>query len=253
MTLSLPAPTGGPRPTAAGETARYIRRLIFDGALTEGSRIPQDEIAAVLGISRIPVREALISLERDGWVRIEPHRGAFVNALTEPTVRDHFEVFGLIYGLVAQRGTERGSPESVAELISLERELSRAKEPADVVGLMQEFTSTLTRAAGSPRLTAVLRGMNSLVPGNIFELIPGATDASKRGISRMLSCIKLGDGERAAEACLRMNRALGDTVIRELNRRGLFHQSAADGGADSSRPPPVQKKTTHRRSAEVGV
>ena len=61
-------------------------------------RVPQDAIAQDLGVSRIPVREALIVLEREGWVTNEMHRGAFINALDEPTVHDHYELFGLIYG-----------------------------------------------------------------------------------------------------------------------------------------------------------
>jgi len=50
---------------------------MFDGTLGPGEKIPQDDVAGVLGISRIPVREALIALEREGRVTIELHRGAF--------------------------------------------------------------------------------------------------------------------------------------------------------------------------------
>ncbi len=66
-------------------------------------RVPQDAIAQELGVSRIPVREALIVLEREGWVTNEMHRGAFINTLDEPTVHDHYELFGLIYGFAAKR------------------------------------------------------------------------------------------------------------------------------------------------------
>ncbi len=65
------APEPITRRSSGDEAARFIRRAIFDGTLRPGARVPQDQVAEALGISRIPVREALIALEREGWVTIE--------------------------------------------------------------------------------------------------------------------------------------------------------------------------------------
>ena len=79
---TIPPPGAAMIRQSSGEQAAvHIRRLIFDGELRPGDRVPQDEIAHTLGISRIPVREALIALEREGWVTIEMHRGAFISAI----------------------------------------------------------------------------------------------------------------------------------------------------------------------------
>src|SRR5213075_1965678 len=96
----------------------YIKRLIFDQHLKAGDRVPQDDVASALGISRIPVREALIALEREGWVTIEMHRGAFVNEFDEQTVRDHYTLFGLVYGFATRRALARddGTGDLVATL-----------------------------------------------------------------------------------------------------------------------------------------
>src|SRR5437763_14146955 len=83
------------RRSSGDDAALLIRRMIFEGELRPGERVPQDHVAAVLGISRIPVREALIALEREGWVTIEMNRGAFVNALDARSVRDNDDLFGL--------------------------------------------------------------------------------------------------------------------------------------------------------------
>src|SRR3954463_4295590 len=88
----LPASADAGPFSSADLAGRYIRRLIFDGYLTHGQRVPQDEIAQALGISRIPVREALIALSTRGWVSIEHNRGAFVNAFTDREVRDSYEL-----------------------------------------------------------------------------------------------------------------------------------------------------------------
>src|SRR5947209_10509671 len=85
------------RRSSGEQAALYIRQLIFNGVLRPGQRVPQDDIATALGVSRIPLREALIALEREGWVTIEIHRGAFVNAVSPETINDHFDLVGLLY------------------------------------------------------------------------------------------------------------------------------------------------------------
>ena len=109
----------GHRRSSGELVAEHIRRLIFEGSLKQGDHLRQDEIAAELGVSRIPVREAVIALDREGWLMIEPHRGAFVHGLDENAVHDHYDVFGLIFGLTARRATERASDEGIAELVGL--------------------------------------------------------------------------------------------------------------------------------------
>src|SRR5438309_4938898 len=104
------------RRSSGDEAALLIRRMIFDGELRPGERVPQDDVAAMLGISRIPVREALIALEREGWVTIEMHRGAFVNSLDAPAVRDNYELFGIVYGFAARRAIERSGQELLVRL-----------------------------------------------------------------------------------------------------------------------------------------
>src|SRR6266487_3398227 len=103
------------RRSSGDDAAMLIRRMIFDGELRPGERVPQDDVAATLGISRIPVREALIALEREGWVTIEMHRGAFVNEFDEQAVRDHYTLFGLVYGFAARRALERDGSGALAK------------------------------------------------------------------------------------------------------------------------------------------
>lgn len=53
------------------------------------------------------MREAVIALDREGWVMIHPHRGAFVVGLDENSTRDHYELLGRVYGCGARRTAER--------------------------------------------------------------------------------------------------------------------------------------------------
>lgn len=72
-------------PTTVDVAYRYVQSAIMGGELAPGMRIPQDAIASELGVSRMPLREALHKLEERGFVRIHPHRGVFV---TEPNLTD---------------------------------------------------------------------------------------------------------------------------------------------------------------------
>src|SRR5580692_13131319 len=156
--------------TPSGEhIASYVRSLIFEGELRPGMRVPQDAIAEDLGVSRIPVREALIVLENEGWVTIEMHRGAYINALDKRAVHDHYELFGLIYGFAAQRALARAGDELPIVLADLQKRFADATDPSDQQQLSIAFHAAIVRGAASPRIIVVLRGMSAMVPGDFFE------------------------------------------------------------------------------------
>jgi len=208
---------------SSGElVAVHIRALIFNGRLRQGDRVRQDEIAEELGVSRIPVREAIIALDREGWVTITPHRGAFVHGLDEDSVRDHYELLGLVYGLAARRATERATPELGARLVEAQHEFEAAESPAALHDANDEFLRTLLGMAQAPRLGAVLRGMSTVVPGNFFELVPGAVEVQQQGTAAIAAAIGSGDPDAAAEASLHLLRHQGDLVIKLLASRGMF-------------------------------
>lgn len=120
---------GTVRQTGAQRVAAAIRRLIFEGKLRAGDRVRQEDLADRLGVSRLPVREAIIALDREGWLRAEAHRGAYVAGLDENTVHDHYEILGLVYGLAARRAADRGTPEDMAELRGLADALGSVTMP----------------------------------------------------------------------------------------------------------------------------
>ncbi|MEO5876390.1 MAG: GntR family transcriptional regulator [Streptosporangiaceae bacterium] len=224
---TLPPPEDAMIRRSSGEQAAlYIRRLIFDGQLRQGDRVPQDEIARTLGVSRIPVREALLSLEREGWVTIRPHRGAFIGSLDEAAVRDHYALYGLVYGFAARRAAERSTPEMVARLGEVCDRLRIENDPLAVSRLNHEFDRLILETASSPRLRAVLRAMVGIVPGNFFDLVPGAIEVERSGSRAILESIGRSDSEGAALAYADMLKQQGDLVADLFKTRGLFSAGA---------------------------
>ena len=186
------------RRSSGGAAALYIRKLIFDGYLRPGARVHQDDVAQALGVSRIPVREALIALEQQGWVTIEPNRGAFVAVLDEQAVRDHYELYGLVYGFAAKKALERSDGVLGEKLGQLAADYSSTTDPAEAQQIALAFHAAVIEAAGSPRIDVVLRALSALVPGDFYELVPDAMELQRAGFTAIAGACRCGDGDGAA-------------------------------------------------------
>jgi DNA-binding GntR family transcriptional regulator len=210
------------RRSSGSQVADHIRALIFAGDLRQGDHVRQDEIAEELGVSRIPVREAMIALESEGWISIEPHRGAFVHGLDVNSVRDHYALLGQLYGLAAERATERGDDEGMAALGTAEQALRAAETPDDVLRANEAFIRQIFGMAHSPRLSSFGRLMTGVIPGNFFELVPGTIASQKRGIAAVSKAVRARDGERAFTEFVKMLRGHGDRVVELLQSRHIL-------------------------------
>lgn len=210
-----------PRSTAE-KVASYIRTLIFSGHLQHGDRIRQDELAEALNVSRIPVREAIIALDREGWLTSQPHRGAFVNGFHSAGIEDHYELLGMLFGLVARRATEHATPEDIEQLIAQQHALRAADDPDDFRYESDKLIRQMFKIADSPRLSAVQRVMTGIVPGNFFAVVPGTVADQKRTSARIVKAIAARDPDRAAEEWLKLMRRHGQHVITLLRERKLL-------------------------------
>lgn len=202
--------------------AEYIRSLIISGELKADERVPQDELAEVLQISRIPLREGLISLEREGLIRIELNRGAFVNRFDADAVLDHYELYGLTYGLAVRRAMARRTGGLVERLGALVKQMRSTDDPDAFRTLVLEFHSAIIDAAQSPRLAASVRMAPRLVAGNFFAEVPGAMAAERRGFAAIVKALSAGDAAGASDAYLAMMRKQGQLVVDLLTERGML-------------------------------
>jgi DNA-binding GntR family transcriptional regulator len=211
------------RRSSGDHAARYIKRLIFDQHLRSGDRIPQDEVAQALGISRIPVREALIALEREGWITIEMHRGAFVNDFDEQAVRDHYSLFGLVYGFAARRALARdGDGLLPARLDEVLDGLGDGDDAGQAAAVALAFHDAVIEAARSPRIRTIMGGMSGLIPGNFFAVVPGSIPVERDGLTAIAEAVRAGDGDAATREYERMMRRHGDLVVELFQSRGFF-------------------------------
>jgi DNA-binding GntR family transcriptional regulator len=202
--------------------SEHIRRLVFDGVLKAGDRIPQDEIAESLGLSRLPVREALIGLKHQGVVTLHPHRGAYVNRFDEETVRDHFDLSGHVLAYATRRATERADEDVLASIDELAETIQHEDEPDEVEYLAGQLMRTVTLASGSAHVRLILRTINRIVPGNFFAVIPHSIESIRGAAPQIARAMQQRDAEIAAAIYERYIASHGELVIDYLKTTGVF-------------------------------
>jgi DNA-binding GntR family transcriptional regulator len=216
------------RRTSGESAALYIRRLIFDGELKPGSRLPQDEIAARMGISRIPLREGIVALETEGWLKVEIHKVVFVNGIDPKSVADHFEILGMLYEYAIEQAIEHWDEAAIEQMERLEAQLKTTKNPNEAGRLLFGLFVALVDAAQSNRLKVILRGISSMVPGDFFSAVPDAIEYERRAWSKIIRALRQGERDRASDEFLRMMHRVSGEVQDIFRERGLFETVPPD-------------------------
>lgn len=139
-----------------------LRERILTGALPGGERLVEGRLSEELGVSRMPVREALRQLAAEGLVTIEPRRGASVTEFTEEQVRELVEVRATLEGLNAKLAAKRHDPSQIAELERILAEGVQMAETGDALTLTlqnQRFHDALGNIAANSVLRDIMRSL----------------------------------------------------------------------------------------------
>jgi len=143
---------------ASVAATELIRDAIVEGRLEPGRRLKEEELARELGISRTPVREALLVLQAEDLVAATPNRGAVVRSHDATELDDLYELRSLLEGHAARRAAERVTPEGI-ELLHASNERFAAVGDDDLAGLVREnlvFHNAIVELAGSARLASMV-------------------------------------------------------------------------------------------------
>jgi DNA-binding GntR family transcriptional regulator len=158
----LPAGKGLHHRTMSAAAAEQLRRRILNGSYPAGHALRQDALAEEFGVSRIPVREALMQLEAEGLVKIVPHRGAIVAALSPDEVIELFELRALLEPELLKLSGPKLGRDDYARLEAILAEYSaelRARHVSRWGELNTTFHMLLYRHAGRPRSLALVSNL----------------------------------------------------------------------------------------------
>ncbi len=184
------------------------QRLIAEiqtGALRPGDRLTETDLAARLGISRTPVREAIRALEADGLVVHIPRVGASIRRLNYPEVTELYEMRTVLEGTAARLAARTASDVELAELDAISRDMAAAQSDlARLYQLNRHFHRTLLNAARNRFLMDAVAGLEKtlmiLGPSTMGDSVRAAQAQAEH--EALLAALHTRDAE-AAEAIMR--------------------------------------------------
>jgi DNA-binding GntR family transcriptional regulator len=151
--------TGERRVTAQDVVLRSLRSDIMTGLLRPGDQIVQESLAERYGVSRVPLREALKTLESEGQVAYYPHRGYFVAELSVADLLEVYRLRALLEAEAIRHAVPTLSDDDVAALAELLEAVEEAASQDDVIAMTaanRRFHFAIFDASGMPRLTKLL-------------------------------------------------------------------------------------------------
>lgn len=148
--------------TTVGDLAySVLRRAILSGVLMPGQLLRQDALAESLGVSRIPVRSALLQLESDGLIEMRPHRGAVVASLSPDKIRHIYEARVVLECYALERSIASMTPERLARLEELASKLDAAAPGEAFVEARLAFYRELYTAGGNQVISNLIERLRN--------------------------------------------------------------------------------------------
>ena len=216
-----------------------IRRQIVEGDLIDGQRLNERDLSLQFGVSRVPVREALLVLAGEGMVEMRPRQGAFVAPLTRRVVRELFEVRGALEPMAAHWSALRATPAHLVEFGALVERARNAALSHDIdkgSHANTDFHELLFRASGNDLLGGVMPAVIGITR-RVFRLSIVDHETMRWEEHRdIVRAIERGDPDEAAaltaahlEHTRRHTFEIFDSIDDEPPRQG------SDGGAAPTR------------------
>jgi DNA-binding GntR family transcriptional regulator len=210
--------------TMASAAAQELRRRILDGTYAAGFPLRQDALADEFGISRIPLREALLQLEAEGLVRILPHRGAIVSELSIAEVEEVFELRAVLEPRLLKRSALRLTVEDYAALSSILAEFDselRAGHVGRWGELNKAFHLRLYGRADRPRTLGLVSTLLQESDRHTRMQL-SYTDGRARAEQEHIELLHLCKTGQVREACSLLRAHIenvGTTLISVLSKR----------------------------------
>jgi DNA-binding GntR family transcriptional regulator len=204
--------------------AERLLEMLFAGELRAGDRIDLDAIAAQLGVSRAPVREALLALERDGIITVPYHRGAFVAQFDGSTVREAFELYALLSAVTTGRVARHHDEALLERLAEAVLDVEEAEEIDVFERAAREFRRIINTGSAGPHLRALLSTFSGLVPVASRLSMDRSLAQERQLIAQELEAIRRGDADAAQASAIEHVRMLCDDALQTLREHGVIDE-----------------------------
>ncbi len=214
------------RKRSLGQKAKeLIRKMVLDGRFNEGERIVEDRIAAELGISRTPLREALHRLAQEGLLEKRRTGGYMLRTLDPREIEDAMAIRSMLESFAAALAAERATDEQKQALqknLQMFMKAQNTKDIESLVELNEDFHVILRESANSPLLLQLLSGLDGVIERLLRPIISDQeVEWSETDHSKVFSCIEKGDAQGANHAMqehiARARKCLDSAIHKSIN------------------------------------
>ncbi len=207
------------------QVVSHIINLVLTGKLRSGDRVDRNEVAHELGLSRVPIQEAVVQLEHDGILSTRYHRGAFVERFDESVVLEHHELHGVLLGIASARAANDPRPHVVSQLESLTEFMRANRESRVFQDAAWQYRQTINEEYSGPRLLAEIRASQSFMPRSFWATYLNNHEEMLPFYETETSAIRGHDPDGARAACAARANTMGRVMVTELVRRGVLSPS----------------------------
>lgn len=188
--------------TAQSLAVARLRAAISSGELRPGDRVHQEALAARIGVSLIPVREALRVLEGDGLITYHPRRGYFVTELRLADVEEIYALRALLEGEAIVAALPSLDDAAVARIAAAADACATAADVADLLDANRRFHFSLFEASGRPHLVRLIRSLWDATEAYraLYYGVDGGRTASARSHAEIVAALRGRDAAAAVAA-----------------------------------------------------
>jgi DNA-binding GntR family transcriptional regulator len=211
------------RRRASYEAVEQIMGQLYTGELKPGDRIDVDQVAAALNISRSPVREAVLQLQRDGFLDNAFHRSALVAPFDAAVIEDSYDLYGMLCARATAAAAKLGRDDPViGELGNLIEGIQTLTYPEDINAAIYQYRRTIAHNCGTQRLRALLRSFRSFVPTSYQVSMPELSEITRAGLIEEFREIAQGKAKQTAALTRKIYRDQAALVVTDLRRKGVI-------------------------------
>ena len=201
-----------------------LKELILTGRLEQGKLHNEKRLAEVLGVSRTPVREALLELSREGMVSFVPSKGVKIRKITTKQVKEVFELRRIIEGYIIKSISKQLTPadlKKIEKILSKQDRSASKDEEVTFIEMDKEFHLFMASKMGNEQIEAILQNLRDQIHLMGIRAIKDQSRSQQvlKEHQRIFFALKKKDAKRANEELMRhlnnTEKILIDSLARE--------------------------------------
>ncbi len=202
--------------TIPSKVCRILREAILRGDFKPGQRLIQDELANSIGVSRMPVREAIKRLEAEGLVTVEPHRGAIVKSFSLKDIEEIYHLRCIFEKEAVEESVNHMTSDVMRKLEKLVKQMEETKDIETFVKINIQFHHELISCCPWERLISFIQSLWSGFPQQTPHMLPDQIKLSIKEHQAILKAVRNKEAKKAGELIESHIDRAGKSIINNI-------------------------------------